>query len=31
MDYLIVGIVAFGAIFLGVVIGAKIRNRYGKK
>ncbi len=30
MDYLLVGIVAFGAIFLGVIIGARIRNRSKK-
>ncbi|KAF0180794.1 MAG: hypothetical protein FD164_1653 [Nitrospirae bacterium] len=30
MDYLLVGIVAFGAVFLGVVIGARIRNRSKK-
>lgn len=30
MDYLLVGIVAFGAVFLGVVIGARMRNKSKK-
>ncbi len=30
MDYLLVAIIAFGSIFLGMVLGARFRNRRKK-